>query len=259
MKKVDTSFISTTAGLPAKAGVLNHLQEAHQETALAIGQALIGPEYDPAKIYVLYGCVNSGSGLSYIITAGAVFFNGEIYLVDAVSFVASAGQVAVGQLATTYATSAIGDPIQFTDGSSHNVLQIRKMVIAAAATAGNNDFTAWLRVNQLKTENRLIAAFGSGIQVNFRQDQSLFFTTGHTTGVATIGWDFNGAIPGTVVRLKVVMGSGTTLNIDTPAGSQIINETGTSTTANKTNIIWCCYVGKNDGGNHEVSYKVILL
>lgn len=257
MKKIDTSVISSTAGMPAKAGVLNHFLQADQETVQAIGNSLLGPYYDPAKIYVLWGCNNTGSGLTYIISSGAVFYNGEIFLITATSFVASAGQVAVGNIDTAFATSAIGDPVQFTDGSTHNVLQIRTMALSAATSgSGLADFTNWLRLNPVACNSNVAAAFGSGYTVNFRQDQSVFFTTGLTSGAGTIAWDFQGAIPGTVVRLKIVASAGTSCSVATPAGSVIINESGTIT-GNKTNIFYACYMGKNDGGNDEVSYKVI--
>lgn len=265
MKKVDTSFISTTAGMMGRAGVLNHLMDAYTENANSIGRLVIGPEYLANKIYVLWGCVNSGSGLSYIFSAGAVFFNGEIFPVDAVSFVSPGGQVAVGNLASTFATSGIGDPVPFTDGSSHNVLVIRKIALASGASGSgnvtgdaNSDFDSWLRVSQLKTERKLVSAFGGSQTINFRQDQCLFYTTGVTSGASTINWDFAGAIPGTVVRLKLAVAAGAAVSISTPAGSHIVQESGIIT-ANKTNYVYFHYVGKDESGNDEVSYNVVSI
>lgn len=260
MKKLDTSPISSTAGMPGKAGVLNHLQQSYQEILAAIVNNIIGAQYDPTIVYVLYGCANTGSGLSYVISAGAVFFNGEVYLVDATSFVAISGQVAISNIATTFATSAIGDPIQFTDGSSHSVLQIVKVVLSADASGAGAlpDYSNWVLVNAAAMQTLIIAAFGSSYTIPFTQDQAIFFTAGLTAGAGTLNWDFTDAVQGTVVRLKIVAASGTTFTVSTPGGSTIINESG-SFTAAKTNIFYIVYLGVNDLGNHEVSYKVISL
>lgn len=262
MRKLDTSFITTTAGLPGKAGVLNNIQQAHQEIFAALANVIVGNNYDPTKVYVLYGCTNSGSGLTYIITAGAVFYAGEVYLIDAVSFVSPGGQVAVGNIVTTFDTTAvIGDPIQFTDGSSHNVLQIRKVVISSAVTGtgGLPDFANWIYAASPSMNRQLIAAFGTTQTINFRQDQSIFFTAGlAASATGAIVWDFTGAIPGTVVDIKLVAGSGITFSFGTPAGSSVYN-LGGAVTSSKTNLITATYVGINEAGNFEVHYSVVSL
>jgi hypothetical protein len=264
MKKIDLSFISTTAGLPVKSGVLAHLQESYQEMMAGLARLMIGPEYDATKIYILRGCLNTGSGLTYVISDGVVFYAGEVYLVDAASFVSPGGQLAVGKLVVTFATGATGDPIQFTDGSSHSVLQIRKIAISSDVTGAgvtgnsNSDFANWLPVNRVKTDKRITSAFGASQTLSFRQDQSLFYTTGIPSGSGTINWDFNGAIPGTVIRLKLAMAAGTSFTVSTPAGSAIIAESG-AFTQNKTNYAYFLYAGLNEGGNHEVSYNVVSI
>lgn len=257
MRKIDTSPISNTAGMPAKAGVLNHLMLAYQETMQALSNSLIGNEYDPAKAYILYGCLNSGTSPAYIISAGAVFFNGEVYLVPAISFTIS-GNVAIGNIVTSFNSSAIGDPFQFTDGSSHNVLQIRTIVLSAGATGTGTipDFSTWIAVPPVAMQNLLTAAFPSTYTISFLQDQSNFFTAGlGASATATLTWNFVGAIPGVVVRSKIVMAASSSITIATPAGSQIWAEGGTLQ-ASKTNIMYATYLGKNEAGNDEVSYNI---
>jgi hypothetical protein len=142
MRKIDVSHIGSSVGMPVKSGTLVHLQLAYQEALNALAQSQIGSNYDSSKVYILYGCVNSGSGSTFTISAGAVFYNGEVYLVDAVSFTASG--TAVGTIGTTYfGTNA--DPVTFTDSSTANVHQIRKMVIADATSgSGVADYTDWV-------------------------------------------------------------------------------------------------------------------
>lgn len=142
MRKLDVSAITISNAMPLKSGPFTHLQLAYQE---AIAQAIvgwIGSTYDSTKVYRLSGVVNSGSGSNYIISAGAVFFNGEVYLVDTSTFTISGSNVAVGTIVTTYFSGVEADPQDFTDGVPRNIHQIRKIVYAAALSgsgAGNFD------------------------------------------------------------------------------------------------------------------------
>lgn len=260
MKKIDGAFITTTAGMAFKSGVLAHLQQSYQEVLNALAQLIVGNFYDPTKVYILTGCLNSGTGLVYIVTAGYVFFNGEVYGVDAGSFTAAGGQVAIGNIVTTFATGATGDPVEHTDGSTHNVLQIRKAVLSGGATTtgGLPDYSTWLQAASPSVYRLLVSAWGTGFGINFRQDQSIFFTTGAPSGTTNLVWDFSGAIPGTVIRVKVPVASGGTVNVATPAGSNVVNMGG-AFVANKTNYFVAEYMGINEAGNNEVAYSVISL
>lgn len=143
MKKINPSFINANAAQPFKKGTWVHLQEAYQEAIDAISRNIIGENYDASKVYVLYGCVNSGSGSSYVISAGAVFYNGEIYLVDAVSFTAGIGETAIGTITTSNYLDATADPVTFTDGTPHSVHDIRKIVLSSDTSVGDLDYSAW--------------------------------------------------------------------------------------------------------------------
>jgi hypothetical protein len=133
MKFLDNSPITDSARFPFKKGTLQFLQEANKELFSAMYIALLGSEWNPLQYHVLYGCVNSGSGSVYNISAGAIIIFDEIYLVDAASFTASMGQTAVVTLdVTQYTTDA--DPVTFTDATTHNVHNIRKMKIASGVS-----------------------------------------------------------------------------------------------------------------------------
>lgn len=126
MKKLDTSSISDSSELPIKSGTLDHIQSAYQE---AIAQPIISSivNYDSSKIYILYGLINSGSGANYNISSGAVFYSGEVFLVDAASGTLTGANVVTGILGTTFFIGSNADPVVFTDGVSRNVHQIRKI------------------------------------------------------------------------------------------------------------------------------------
>jgi hypothetical protein len=132
MKKVDVSAVTTTNAMPVKSGTIDHIQSAYQEAiSSAIKSIIFGSLYDPANGYILHGCVNSGTGSSYVISAGAVFFNGEVYQVPAASFSTTGLEVPVGVIQTTFFSGVNADPVAFTDGVSRNVHQIRQVVMQA--------------------------------------------------------------------------------------------------------------------------------
>lgn len=157
MKKVDLSAVTASNGLPQKSGILEHIQSAYQEAIAETVKSLVGSNsYNPAKAYVLNGVVNSGTGSNYIISAGAIFFNGEVYLVDAASFTITGSNVAVGAIATTYFSATNADPVIFTDGVSRNIHQIRKIVMQPGLSgSGAADFVDFIRIDLVQKSNVL--------------------------------------------------------------------------------------------------------
>lgn len=145
MRKIDESKITSDKSMFFKQGTWTHLQKAYQEPITETIKAMIGSGYDATKMYVLNGCINSGSGSSFIISAGSVFYDGEVYLVDAVSFTTSGGNVAVATITTTNNTTDYSaDPCEFSDGSLENVHNIRKVVIASGASgSGTKNYSAF--------------------------------------------------------------------------------------------------------------------
>lgn len=133
MKKLNTTPITDTAQFPVKKGTLEFLQLAHREVSSAILMGLIGNSYNPNTVYIIYGCVNSGTFPNYSITQGAAFYQGEVFLVDSVSFTATGSNVAVFNISTTQYTDA-ADPVTFTDSTVKNVHDIRKISISAGVS-----------------------------------------------------------------------------------------------------------------------------
>lgn len=140
MKKLITSGISDSAQMKLKSGTLQFLQDANAEALSAICMGLIGANYSDSQIYILWGCVNTGSGNNYIISAGAVFYGGEIYLVDAATFTLNANVAIFSIVITQYQTNA--DPMTFSDSSVHNIHNIRKMSISAGVSGTMNYLSA---------------------------------------------------------------------------------------------------------------------
>ena len=135
MNKLIASDISAGSMMPIKKGTIDFLQLAYQQPLSALAQRIIGTNYDPTKAYVLYGLTGSSGN----ITAGALFFNGEVYLCDGDSsgLPCGGGNVSVLNIAiTNYSSDA--DPVTFSDGSVYNIHNIRKVAISCGAS-GSGD------------------------------------------------------------------------------------------------------------------------
>lgn len=253
MKKLDLSAVTSTTQFPVKEGTFDFLQAAYQEALAGLGNAILGGKTDIANGYRLYGCLNSGSGLNYVISAGAVYFGGEVFLVPAATFTAAAGQVAIANIVTTqYTTNA--DPVTFTDSVARNVHNIRQVVFSAGTSgAGLFDYSN-LRETMIGLKQQ-VSTLGATYTVKFVQDLAIFFSS--STVSTAISFDFTDAVPGSVVRMKWTYGAGLTLTINTPAGATIIKDSGNlAAVASANNLLYFVYLGKNESGNDEVSYTL---
>jgi hypothetical protein len=135
MKNLLTNSISTSVGFPVKSGTLDFLQTASSEMLNALGRSIIGKDFSTSIPYALYGCNNTGSGSSYVIEAGAILWDGVLYLVPAVSFTLTGGNSVYVATSTTYVTSAVADPVTFTDGVARSVHADTKMSVYQSALA----------------------------------------------------------------------------------------------------------------------------
>lgn len=133
MKILNTSNISNTVAMPIKAGTLQFLQDAHKETIAGLVTNIL-PNPITGTVYILSGCVNSGTGSVYNISAGVIYYNGEIFNFDGISFTLTGLQKAYARIETTqYQTNA--DPVTFTNGQLYSVHNIRKFVVENTITS----------------------------------------------------------------------------------------------------------------------------
>lgn len=193
MKKLLTNNITTSVGFPFKSGTLDHLQAAYTEAIGELGKALAGAGYSSNAVYILNGLVNSGSGNNYVISAGSIFYNGEVYIVPAATFTTSGLQFPVGIITTSYVSAVNADPVEFTNGSTFNVHQVNTVVLqAGGSTAGIGVYTDYINLGK-----RLTGAIGQIVMFNWRfygGTLSTYFntTSGPTFGLGihpyTIGW-----------------------------------------------------------------------
>ena len=142
MKTIDTSWIAPGAGLPGKAGVLNHILNSSKELGQDLISAILELPNNSSTVYILQGCIKSASGSTYSISAGIAYYQGELFRVAATSS-HTYSNVPVLNIVTTYYTAADADPILCTDNVTRNVLQIRTMSITDATTgSGLADLSA---------------------------------------------------------------------------------------------------------------------
>lgn len=136
MKRIDTSHIVLGVGYPPAKKGYDFLQDSYKEAIAMLVQNSIGTEaVDNTVPYALYGCRKTGAG-PYAYSAGAIFFNGEIYALDAIASLA----IATKDICTITATAdPTADPTTMTDGSSINIHDVRKITISDG-TAGTTDF-----------------------------------------------------------------------------------------------------------------------
>lgn len=141
MKKLDITAITNSSRLPIKKGTLQFLQDAPKEIVASVVTSLIGSSYSSSVVYILAGGINSGTYPTYSITAGKVFYNGEIYDLQAASFSATGSNVAVFSfLQTQYTIDA--DPVTFTDSVVRNIHNIQTFqLIQGASGSGIVDYT----------------------------------------------------------------------------------------------------------------------
>jgi len=167
MKILNISDISSSVAMPIKSGTLQFLQDAHKETIAGLITNLI-PNPDVNTIYILSGCKNSTTAPIHTLSAGVLYYNGEIFNFDGATFTLTGLQKAYARILTTqYVTNA--DPVQFTDGVSRNVHNIRKIVIEATITSsGLPEFKDFIISNSwLKGDTKEVVCDSTYLSTNF--------------------------------------------------------------------------------------------
>lgn len=149
MRNLNVSAASTNNGFPLKAGTFEHLQSTIRESVGSVVLALVGGAFDASKAYILYGCKNIGFGNVCNIAAGAVYVNGEIFLVDAANFTFNSPNVIVVALSVNYYSGVQADPVEFTDGVQRNIHEIRKAAfVSALPGSGLADYSDVIDLNR---------------------------------------------------------------------------------------------------------------
>lgn len=146
MKKVQLNNISEGVRYPLTTLFAQHIQEAYTEIVDALVKGLIE---DPSKLTILHGCAIGGASPNYTVSAGAAYYQGEVFLVDAGTVNVPSGQTLVWRIEESYAA---GDPVTFSDNIPRNAHLIRKMkLVAGASGSGVADNAEVKQLNILKS------------------------------------------------------------------------------------------------------------
>lgn len=198
MRKLSIADITNSAAMPMKSGSLEHIQLAYQEAIAASLKEIISSSYDPTIGYVLYGCENSGSGTTYTISEGAVFYNDEVFLVPSASLTTSGSNVVVAQIATTsYTGNGVNaDPVNFTDGNTYNIHDIRQLNWVLGFS-GSQEFNY---SNAVFLKNKIKGAIGE-IKMWHPLTGNIsdyFYSSGLSNNWVTSGWAIANGSNGTI-------------------------------------------------------------
>ena len=147
MKNINiTNIVDPTSLQPFTGNSLKFLQDASSEARAGMIKAFITQNlgsYSLTVPYVISGCVVSDSGKD--VTDGEIFYGGEYYQLTGVN-----GTTNVAQFSVVKTQDSTADPLDFSNGQTHNVHDIFKFVGTDTATTGTFD------------SSELVSAYGSG-------------------------------------------------------------------------------------------------
>jgi hypothetical protein len=164
MKYLSVGIVNSTRSMPLKNGSLLHIQDAFKDVLREVMKSIIGTDYNSSKAYILSGCINSGTGSNFVISAGYIFHGSEVYRVPASTFTASSGQTAVATFGVVNVNGVNYDPVQFTDGNNYNV-HYESIITIGSAVAGSG-----------------VSDFADLIRINTHEHQTLTLNTGYKVG-----------------------------------------------------------------------------
>lgn len=229
MKKLDTSkIIEGQRRLGGNKATLDHIMEAVSEGIEYLARGKTAATIGEDDVMVIFGVVNAGTGQDYDISAGALFYQGEIFQIPAYEETLAIGQVPVLGLNEEWRDT---DPVPYSDGTDQNTHQIRTM-FWASGTSGDGilDFADLIRPGD---------TFDSDIVVSLAD--------GKTFG----RYEHGDTIPSTGLTAKQVVLLATSEYVNpvftsfTISGQATTVEVGTTLSGSKT-FLWAIVEGSGD-------------
>lgn len=135
MKTLDLSAVTPSVGIIPQKDTVEHITSSYLEGVASLAKSMIPTSWLTGKLVILHGCVDSGTPPARNLSAGAVFYNSEVYQVPAASFTTTGLQIGIW----TLQDANTGTESKLTDGSDVHVLVDNKFVFAAGL-AGSGDF-----------------------------------------------------------------------------------------------------------------------
>lgn len=140
MKKLDWSAVTAANGLVFEEQTFEHMNNGHKDSYIAFVKANIPSAWHTGKLVILYGCVATGTNPNpRTLSAGAVYYNGEIYQVDAASFTTTGLQVGVWTL-TDVDSGTSESTIKTSTSSFLSHVLVNSKFVFAAGLSGSGTF-----------------------------------------------------------------------------------------------------------------------
>ena len=151
MNKIDNSNITSSVLQPFTKTTWDYLQKGIEQMLLALAKCVSGIPDSAGSDVVLFGCVNSGGGGSWVISEGWIYDTSdqqeELFYVSQFTHHLVGGEVPV--LVEDFSWDS-GDPIQFSDGNVHNVHAFRALKWQMGTPgSGIQDFGNLIRLKTL--------------------------------------------------------------------------------------------------------------
>ena len=183
MKTLDLSAVTPSIGIIPQKDTVEHITSSYLEGVASLAKSMIPISWQTGKLVILHGCVATGSNPgARTLTAGAVFYNGEVYQVPAASFTTTGSQIGIWTLQDVNT----GTESKLTDGSDVHVLVDNKFVFSAGL-AGSGDFDE--SSTNIKTQGKWIsgattllfsAVTGDGLTLNSGSSKVAYVISGNT-------------------------------------------------------------------------------
>ena len=131
MKKLDWTAVTASNGLVFEEQTFEHINNGHKDSYISFVKANIPSAWHTGKLVILYGCVDSGTPPARNLSAGAVYYNGEIYQVDSASFTTTGLDIGIWTLVDVDSGSTESTIKTATSSFLSHVLVNSKFVFAA--------------------------------------------------------------------------------------------------------------------------------
>lgn len=127
MKTLDLTAVTPSVGIIPQKNTVEHITSSYLEGVASLAKSMIPVSWQTGKLVILHGCEMTGTNPSArTITAGAVFYNGEVYQVDANSFTTTGSEIGIWTLQDINT----GTESKLTDGSDVHALVDNKFVFS---------------------------------------------------------------------------------------------------------------------------------
>lgn len=246
MKRIIAStYITSGSSFPVKSGSWDFLQDESKEIVASTIIGMIGSSYSTSKVYRLYGAeLTNFAGDNWLNSVGAVFYNGEVYQVDAVggSGTSMPDGIDMG-IDTSYFTAANADPVTFTDGTPHNVHQIKKMkyvdsVNPLALGVGQPVNGRW--------DVNCAAPSNNGVAITVTTEASNYYNLyANAAGAMTITISNTNRVEGGKATIYIETNDPTGNSLTFATSSTVLKANTTGTFINKRMIVTIEYAGND--------------